>query len=628
MDNTKDRIRAASLFRALLEDEQKEEIQKLKDSNELLERVSIDESDLHIDSNYRARIFAELLSQLSPDSEYPSVLLLKFLHRYEEVIPDDGHRNQNPEIGASEQVPPPEIEELYASTPRKPRRSPIVGASLWQESEPSESDSETAVETVPRFGGIGTKREVNELIRNPRWTELHQKQKAGACELVIIVPEDEHKEWLKSVEESINEQVPKLLNKTAGKASCSIFRVPQSLVKIHPEAFKPQIVSIGPYHYGAKQLEMIQQHKRRFLGAVLDRTQEFGVGLDEFYKVIAIDEKKIRECYSESTDGFDSRQLIEMMILDGIFIIELLCIVGKLVQEDPDDPIFKSQWIYYSISRDLLRLENQIPFFVLRNLFERSISADSRKGLSLTELILKFFHHSMPEHYRKVRDRFKNNHDWKHLLDFLRSTFIPSSQEKASNNDDLRLIQPVEKLRASGIKFKQSSRTATESFLDIKFKPHGVLEIPCLITDDFIGSFLLNCVAFEQCFKDHSSHFTSYVIFMGCLVNTTFDAGYLREHGIIENYFGTDKEVVKYFNEVSKDILFNIKGSYLAKVFEEVNKYYKNTWHVRWAEFKYTYFDSPWAFMSALAALILLILTMFQSFFAAYGYFNPRQGSN
>ncbi|KAF2321667.1 hypothetical protein GH714_001035 [Hevea brasiliensis] len=479
MDNTKDRIRAASLFRALLEDEQKEEIQKLKDSNELLERVSIDESDLHIDSNYRARIFAELLSQLSPDSEYPSVLLLKFLHRYEEVIPDDGHRNQNPEIGASEQVPPPEIEELYASTPRKPRRSPIVQASLWQESEPSESDSETAVETVPRFGGIGTKREVNELIRNPHWTELHQKQKAGACELVIIVPEDEHKEWLKSVEESINEQVPKLLNKTAGKASCSIFRVPQSLVKIHPEAFKPQIVSIGPYHYGAKQLEMIQQHKRRFLGAVLDRTQEFGVGLDEFYKVIAIDEKKIRECYSESTDGFDSRQLIEMMILDGIFIIELLCIVGKLVQEDPDDPIFKSQWIYYSISRDLLRLENQIPFFVLRNLFERSISADSRKGLSLTELILKFFHHSMPEHYRKVRDRFKNNHDWKHLLDFLRSTFIPSSQEKASNNDDLRLIQPVEKLRASGIKFKQSSRTATESFLDIKFKPHGVLEIPC-----------------------------------------------------------------------------------------------------------------------------------------------------
>ncbi|KAF2321663.1 hypothetical protein GH714_000999 [Hevea brasiliensis] len=238
------------------------------------------------------------------------------------------------------------------------------------------------------------------------------------------------------MEESINEQVPKLLNKTAGKASCSIFRVPQNLVKIHPEAFKPQIVSIGPYHYGAKQLEMIQQHKRRFLGAVLDRTKEFGVGLDEFYKVIAIDEKKIRECYSEITDGFNSRQLIEMMILDGIFIIELLCKVGKLVQEDPDDPIF-------------------------------------------------------------------------------------------------RIL-----------------------------------------------------------------------------------AGY----GIIENYFGTDEEVVKYFNEASKDIIFDIKRSYLTKLFQEVNEYYKNTWHVRWAEFKYTYFDSPWAFMSALAALILLILTILQSFFAAYGW--------
>uniref|UniRef100_A0A2C9V1U1 Uncharacterized protein n=1 Tax=Manihot esculenta TaxID=3983 RepID=A0A2C9V1U1_MANES len=97
---------------------------------------------------------------------------------------------------------------------------------------------------------------------------------------------------------------------------------------------------------------------------------------------------------------------------------------------------------------------------------------------------------------------------------------------------------------------------------------------------------------------------------MGCLINTASDAGYLRDHGIIENYFGTDDEVVKYFNEVGKDVLFSVKRSYLAKVFEEVNKYYKNTWHVRWAEFKYTYFGSPWIFISALAAFILLLLTI------------------
>ncbi|KAF2321662.1 hypothetical protein GH714_000997 [Hevea brasiliensis] len=139
MDNTRDRIWAASLFLSLSENEQKEEIQKLGESNELLGKVSIYEPELQIDSNYRARIFAELLSQLSPDSEYPTTFVAKFLFRYEQLKPEDGRTY------------------MLAQTRR---RSPIVRASLWQESEPSESDSETAVETVPRFGGTRTKREV------------------------------------------------------------------------------------------------------------------------------------------------------------------------------------------------------------------------------------------------------------------------------------------------------------------------------------------------------------------------------------------------------------------------------------------------------------------------------------
>ncbi|XP_043818103.1 UPF0481 protein At3g47200-like isoform X2 [Manihot esculenta] len=622
MENTKERIYAAIAFCNLSENEQKKEIQKLIETNELLGRVTIDQTLLQIESKYRVTIFIRLLSQLSPLSAYPASFLVDYFSRGGQLMPHHVQSNQLLEFRDFEPTPSSPDEELSDPTESSNR---MKRAALWEESEPSNSGNKKILKAGPRVSvkERGTKGGVKYVPQNRPLLQHHEKQKAGASDQhVIIVPDDEHKHWLRSVEESIKEQVPKLLNKTAGKASCSIFRVPKSLVKIHPEAFQPQIVSIGPYHHGAKHLEMIQQHKRRFLGAVLARTQAFGVGLDDFYKIIAIDEKKIRECYSESTDAYNSRQLIEMLILDGLFIIELLCRVGKLFHDDPDDPIFKSQWIYYSISRDLLRLENQIPFFVLRNLFERSIPADSRKGLSLTELVLSFFQHSMPEHHRKVQERFKDNLEWKHVLDFLRSTFIPSSQEEASKSEDLRLVQPVEKLLASGIKFEQSS-TASESFLDIKFKPRGVLEIPRLVTDDFISSFLLNCVAFEQCFKLHSTHFTSYVIFMGCLINTASDAGYLRDHGIIENYFGTDDEVVKYFNEVGKDVLFSVKRSYLAKVFEEVNKYYKNTWHVRWAEFKYTYFGSPWIFISALAAFILLLLTFFQSFFAGYAYFRP-----
>ncbi|XP_058004129.1 UPF0481 protein At3g47200-like [Hevea brasiliensis] len=408
--------------------------------------------------------------------------------------------------------------------------------------------------------------------------------------------------------------VPKL------PSCCSIFRVPRSLMEIHPKAFQPQIVSIGPYHHGREHLQMIQQQKLQYLHAILARTQ--GVDFDDFCKSIANEQKAMRECYSESTDKYSDHDFIEMLVLDGCFIIELFLIVEKLVEPDLNDPIFNQPWILYSIMRDLLRLENQIPFFVLQTLFELSKST-LREVPSLTELILRFFHYIIrrPD---EIRDKHKNQLDGEHLLHLFRSSFIPSSKLVPTGRKDLlQLIQPVEKLRVAGIEFKQPVETA-ESFLDIKFRrDHGVLEIPHLAIDDSISSLILNCVALEQCYKHCSTHFTSYVIFMGCLINTPVDAGYLRDHRIIENFFGTDTEVVKFFNEVGKDICFDIRQSYLAKLFEDVNDHYRNVWHVRWAGFKHAYFDSPWTFISAIAALILLILTFIQAFFAVYGYVNP-----
>ncbi|KAF2321670.1 hypothetical protein GH714_001043 [Hevea brasiliensis] len=113
---------------------------------------------------------------------------------------------------------------------------------------------------------------------------------------------------------------------------------------------------------------------------------------------------------------------------------------------------------------------------------------------------------------------------------------------------------------------------------------------------------------------------------MGCLINSPKDAGYLRDDDIIEiTYFGTDKEVVKFFNEVGKDIEFDISQSYLRNLFKDVNEYHRNNWHVTWAGFKYNYFDNPWTFISAFAAFIFLSLTFIQAFFDVYGYVNPPQ---
>ncbi|XP_030458429.1 UPF0481 protein At3g47200-like [Syzygium oleosum] len=420
------------------------------------------------------------------------------------------------------------------------------------------------------------------------------------------------------------QEMPKQLSQTAGRNSCCIFRVPRSLAKINEKAYQPHILSIGPYHHGNKEFSMIEEHKGQFLHDLLARIEERGVGFVDLVRAIAPMEDEIRESYSETLD-VDSQDLIQMMILDGCFIVELFCKVGKLVPLHSDDPLLSIPWMLPFLTRDLLALENQIPFFVLEPIFTLVMGLSDNNDYSLAELALKFFNR-MDDRPTKVLKKYYKK-EGKHLLDLFRLSYIPEAQETSRQPSKfLRLIQPAKKLGVAGVKFKPRN---SSSFLDIKFRNiNGTLEIPVLKLDDFLSSLLLNFVAFEQCYHHCTKHITTYATFMGRLMNTPADAGFLSDRKIVENYFGGDEEVARFFSIIGKDVVFDIERSYLSEVFEDVNRYYQNGWHVRWAGFKHMYFNTPWSFMSALAALILLILTMVQSFVAVYAYFYPPANKN
>lgn len=211
----------------------------------------------------------------------------------------------------------------------------------------------------------------------------------------------------------------------------------------------------------------------------------------------------------------------------------------------------------------------------------------------------------------RVLERF-GNLEGKHLLDFFRLSFIPppppqQKPRRIGGDELLELIPCAKKLDAAGIEFKPKKG---DTVLAIRFH-NGVLEIPHISIDDFITAFLLNSVAFEQCYSDCPKHMTAYATFMGCLINNLVTrAEFLCEQKIVENYFGTADDLTHFFNNLGKEVSFDIGNNYLSNVFVDV----------RWAEFKDTYFNSPWSFISALAASILLLLTMIQAFFDVYPF--------
>ncbi|XP_030518334.2 UPF0481 protein At3g47200-like [Rhodamnia argentea] len=435
--------------------------------------------------------------------------------------------------------------------------------------------------------------------------------------------------FLSEVEGKMQE-LPRHLNRSAGRDSCCIFRVPQSLSKINEKAYHPLIVSIGPFHHREPDIQMIQEHKWRFLSDLLLRAESKRVVLKDFFEAVAPMEEEIRKSYSETLE-IDGRDLIRMMVLDGCFIIELFCKVGRINPAerinpaDCDDPLFTMAWVLPFLTRDLLRLENQIPYFVLRKLFDLSVGSGDN-GPSLARLALGFFNYMVQRPVHVLENYYDK--EGMHLLDLFRMTYIPNCPENPEKEKKrrkpsrfLHLIQCATKLDQAGVKFRPRK---AHSILDIKFR-NGLLEIPILTIDDFWSSLFLNFVAYEQCYRRSTEHFTTYANFMGCLINTPADAGLLGDRKIVENYFGTDEEVARFFNNVRKDVAFDIHKSYLSKVFEEVNEYYQNDWHVRWAGFRHTYFSTPWSFMSAAAAILLLLLTTIQSFYAVYQYYVPSK---
>ncbi|KAK6126342.1 hypothetical protein DH2020_039914 [Rehmannia glutinosa] len=418
---------------------------------------------------------------------------------------------------------------------------------------------------------------------------------------------------------------PRILSRSAGKSSCCIFRVPQSLIDINGRCYQPHIVSVGPYHHGDPRLKMIEEHKWRFLGTLLKRIQIKSLTLEDLLQAVQPLESRARECYSSeihiSTDEF-----IEILVLDGCFVIELFRKFGGVVAFDADDPLLSLSWVYSFFLRDLIRLENQIPFFVLQCLFDLTRTPHEKPDLNpdpdptLSNLTLKFFNNALQRSDEFV-SKSQNLTGSKHLLDFLRSSFIPDGYEEPNQTkySNTHVIQCISKLRRAGIKLRPSN---DPSFLVIKFK-HGIIEMPTITIDDFMSSFLLNCVAYEQCHRDCSKHMTTYATLLDCLINTSKDVEYLCDKNIIENYFGTDAEIARFINNLGKDVSFDIDMCYLSGLFNEVNHYYTNHWHVHWASFKYTYFNTPWSFISAMAAFVLLVLTVAQTYFTIIGYVRP-----
>ncbi|XP_077219120.1 UPF0481 protein At3g47200-like [Tasmannia lanceolata] len=367
----------------------------------------------------------------------------------------------------------------------------------------------------------------------------------------------------------------------------SIYIVPKHIYETDEKAYEPKIISIGPYHHVKQCLQTMEEHKWRYLNAILSRNMDLSLEnyLAEIKKMeLFLNCKEAMIKWKKATE-------------EGDFFF--------LKKEANEDPIYGTNWMLPLVAHDMLLLENQLPFFVIQNNGIHPTDEDPGKILRLLHL----FHSSLLPVNKKAR-YFCSYYYYMPRLAFTdRSPAPPKS------------IPSATELKEVGVKFKQKKMNMG-SFLEVDFRK-VVMEIPHLSIYDSTNSMFQKFITFEQCFPISGAHFTSYTILMDCLINTANDVTILKQNKIIEHVMGSDEEVAILFNRLGKGVVIDFQDCYFYYLFKDVNQYCETNWHIWRANLVHRYFRNPWTIMSLVAATLILTLTFTQIFFSVFSYARP-----
>ncbi|KAL5832041.1 hypothetical protein ACOSQ4_017395 [Xanthoceras sorbifolium] len=388
---------------------------------------------------------------------------------------------------------------------------------------------------------------------------------------------------------------------------CSIYRVPERLRRLNDKAYTPQVVSIGPLHHGKQEFQAIEEHKRRYLQDFLQRTK---VSMERFLEIILDRETKIRNCYAEPL-SLGSVHLAKMVLADAAFIFEFLLRYSFYTLRKHNDPIF-NRWSIIDVTLDLWLLENQLPFFVLRELFDLAHIDTSFAGnekvtmITLTQKFSTFISQSFSIEHKFDENIFSSV---EHFVDVMKVCLQPPYS--VQNPNGLRILKApsATELHHAGVKFVV--RSSSKNLMEIKFDK-GVLEIPRLRIVKASEPLLRNAMAFEQRRSRHT-YITDYVNMIELLVISPKDVELLVRHEIIENWLSGGEPVSSLFHNLIKETPTDLGDFYFSSVINDLNSYCKDPWHQWKATLKEEYFKTPWAVVSIIAAVILLVLSFIQA---------------
>ncbi len=460
-----------------------------------------------------------------------------------------------------------------------------------------------------------------------------------------------------AIDKEVIIDITKISEPTKWCPECCIYAVPKRLRKINEEAYTPKLISIGPVHHYKDELLCFfdkQDELLKFKDMEMLKLKYFKEFFDrrvqkDFANIVVRNENKIRCCYEAGISLPEKEELVKMILLDSIFIIQLFLRTDarekdeNYVLSNEKDYILSKPWLDDGIRQDLILLENQLPFFILDELYDYFARSTTGVPKCFLPLALNYF---FPDHKKITIDP----KDVKHFTDLQRSFYCPPHLETGDRT--IEHLYSVTKLNEAGLKFKKweekklehtcySAKEEEEEeeekhkcLLDMNIKKpcprvdcswlvhcfpclkhfscvehlRTRLVIPPFVVDCKTEGLFRNLMALEQCHYPSHAYICNYIMLLDFLINTKDDVELLVDKRIIVNSLGSNKAVALMVNKLGQEIVE--RNSCFYKLAKDLNGHYDNLCNRNMASLKSVYFRDIWRGTATVVGIIALFVTI------------------
>ncbi|XP_065625240.1 UPF0481 protein At3g47200 [Quercus suber] len=396
-------------------------------------------------------------------------------------------------------------------------------------------------------------------------------------------------------------------------SECCIYNVPKRLRMVKKEAYTPKLISIGPIHFENPELKDMKMLKQRYYEKFFHRPEK----AKKFESIIEKNEDRIRKCYAEeiSTRG---KEFVNMILLDSIFIIELFRMTDKW-EDNENDYILSKPWLDEGIRYDLILLENQLPLFILIDLYSQV--GDNKCFITLACNYFFPKHKELPtemegvKHFTDLHRNFYRPPPLDHLLDpktDMDTAWLIFQKPKESQSEEKLLIEKRHLLNIALQKPWEIRPTSCLMNCFINFSGFKCLQtrllVPQFVVDDGTEELFRNLMALEQCHYPSKAYICNYIVLLDHLINSKEDVELLVDKKVIVNSLGSNKAVAEMVNKLCLEIVEVY--SYYRHIADDLNKLYDSRWNRNMASLINVYFRDIWRGTATVVGVFVLLITV------------------